>query len=318
MLKALPKPEQYLLYPLWIPDIVCHVLPFMTIFLIIVLTISAFAIGLLSAALGIGGGAFTVPLLVSIGQQIGLPESTVAQTAVSVSLLTAVVLSFSATTVNLRKKKVKFLPAGLLVTGSVPGSYTGAVIAQYLSKQQILLIFGFLISIIAVRQIFRRVKSAKIKAQNNKTDSTDIQKTDQPVKPGLIVSIVIIILGFLVGNVSSLTGIGGGILMVPVLSIVIGPGRFEEAIATSSFCIIITAVTGIFVFATSHVPEMPSPSVGYLYIPFIVPMMIGAFIGGFSGAKLKGKIPEARLKLLFAVSLVLVIIKVVYDALFSS
>jgi len=78
------------------------------LFEILVIFFSVFLIAIISAGLGIGGGIFSVPLLLYIGKFHSLPQDSLAHIAIANSLLITLILSSSATYVNIKTKKVHF------------------------------------------------------------------------------------------------------------------------------------------------------------------------------------------------------------------
>lgn len=98
--------------------------------------------------------------------------------------------------------------------------------------------------------------------------------------------------------ISGLIGIGGGIVMVPAMVYFLSMSQ-HKAQGTSLLAIIPTALVG----ATSYAAQ------GYMNMNFVIWIAIGGFFGAFIGSSWAGKISEKRLKIVYAVFLVIVGIK---------
>lgn len=98
-----------------------------------------------------------------------------------------------------------------------------------------------------------------------------------------------IALGLAAGTLSGLLGVGGGIIIVPVLNQVFHV-PMSVAVGTSLLIIIPTALVGSLTHYTK----------GNLQLQIALPVMIGTIAGGYLGARLAGAVPELLLKRLFA------------------
>jgi uncharacterized membrane protein YfcA len=100
---------------------------------------------------------------------------------------------------------------------------------------------------------------------------------------------------FFAGVLSSLLGIGGGIIKVPVMNLVMGL-PMKAAIATSAFMIAITTTVGALIYYYH----------GYIDSPFIVaPLIIGVVIGARLGVELAQRARGILLRRIFGAFLFL-------------
>jgi uncharacterized membrane protein YfcA len=106
--------------------------------------------------------------------------------------------------------------------------------------------------------------------------------------------------GFLVGILSGLLGIGGGVFMVPIMVTYFGITQ-HIAHATSLAVVIPTAIVSTFVYG-SH---------GQIDPVFSAQIIIGSIAGASIGARIMKKIPAAHLKRLFGLMLALVGLRMV-------
>lgn len=106
--------------------------------------------------------------------------------------------------------------------------------------------------------------------------------------------------GLLVGTLSGLLGVGGGVFMVPIMVGYFGITQ-HVAQATSLAVVIPTAIVSSIVYSLHG-------SIDYW---IALQLILGSVVGASLGARLMKKLPAAQLKRLFAVMLILVGIRMV-------
>jgi len=107
---------------------------------------------------------------------------------------------------------------------------------------------------------------------------------------------------FTAGVISSLFGIGGGIIFVPLMVIVLGISMFRAG-PNSQLALLITSIVGVITYSL----------LGHTnYIDGIL-LATGALIGGYIGARLSGHVREDVLQILLSISLIGVAIKFLLD-----
>lgn len=174
--------------------------------------------GYFSGLFGIGGGFIMVPLLAFL---LGFPVKRAAATSLAAIFLTAIagVIGYA---VN---DGVVWLAAILLSVGSTAGSYIGARLLQVVSQRLIMWIYVALLLALCAHMLWRAGSSA-----NTWT-----------VTPGWIMGLIAV--GLVAGILAGLVGVGGGIMVVPLLIAFFGIGSFH-ARGTSLFMQIPAALVG--------------------------------------------------------------------------
>jgi uncharacterized protein len=218
----------------------------------------------LSPILGIGGGILNVPFLtLFIGAEF--------QAATSASLLAGAVLSFSATLQNAKKGKTYFNTAFALL----PPIMLGAALGPFIPVHSSLLyaLFGLFVVFIGYLMF---------------TGSTETFKVKSPVLFNLLL--------FVLGILTSLLGIGGGVVLVPLLMFTQGLG-IKRSVATSSFMTMFTMIVG---FISHTLCGNLDPS---LAIPLAIPAM---FMGYFGAYLMVEKIERTTLRKAFSLFLFLI------------
>jgi len=257
------------------------------------------AAGLLGSALGVGGGVIIVPILTLA---LHLPI----HVAFGSSLVAIVANSCTAAGVYTKARLTNVKLGLLLETATVPGAIIGGLVVAFVSPSILSVLFGLGLIYVAYSMVVHR-----------HLVSEDVPSTDNSVAPGSLSSSLAssyydqnlgkvvtykvsrvpagLGAGFFAGVLSSLLGIGGGIVKVPVMHLVMRL-PMKATIATSTFMIAITATTGALLYHYQ----------GYIY-PFIVaPLVIGVVIGAILGTELAKRAGGILLRRIFGVFLFLV------------
>lgn len=108
--------------------------------------------------------------------------------------------------------------------------------------------------------------------------------------------VLLLIAGVVIGNVSAMVGIGGGLLIVPLLVFVYG---FKQDFASATSLAVLLPPVGIFAVIQYH-------HKGMIDWPVVLWLAIGFVVGALIGARLviTGAIPENAIRLVFAVLLI--------------
>jgi uncharacterized membrane protein YfcA len=116
-----------------------------------------------------------------------------------------------------------------------------------------------------------------------------------------------------VGIVSSLVGIGGGVMTIPLMSLCNVPMR--QAVGTSAALGLPIAIAGTVGYIVTGLDKdhLPALSLGYVYVPALIGIVIGTFVTVPSGARMAHTIPVTRLKKIFAVILFILATKMLWS-----
>ena len=116
----------------------------------------------------------------------------------------------------------------------------------------------------------------------------------------------------IVGILSALVGAGGGFVSIPLMSLCNVPMR--QCVATSAALGLPIAVAGTvgYLWTGMGKDHLPAYSVGYVYLPAFVGIVLGTFVTVPIGAKLAHTLPIPKLKRVFAVVLTILAGKMLY------
>ena len=237
-----------------------------------------FAAGVLGSIVGLGGGIIAVPAMTFAG----FPPTL----AASNSLFAAFSNSIASTISYAKQKRVEFgigIKLGLMC---IPGTVLGAFVSDVMTPTAFQILFAFVLIASAVYIFLKRAVDEK------------------PYNKTALMMIFSAGASFFAGIISSLFGIGGGIVFVPLMVIGIGiPMR--RAAPTAQLVLIFASLSGLLVHSALGHPD-------YLQALFLA---MGAFAGGLLGARLSLEIKERKLKILVTVVLLAAAIKLIIDSM---
>ncbi len=272
------------------------------------------AVGLLSGLFGVGGGFLMTPLLI----MLGIP-STVAAATDSTQIVAA---STSGTYAHWKVGNVDFKMGLYLLAGGFVGGLLGVQGIKVLRAMGnadfvIKITYVLMLGIVGTYMFIESLQSMRKKTSETAT----VQKESKigaflkslPLqtefeKSGVTHSILVpIILGCLVGILAAIMGVGGGFLMVPIMFYILRM-PMHVIVGTSLFQILFTCIEVTFLQSyTNHTVDFT------LAVLLLVGSTIGAQVGAVFGRKLKGE----QLKILLAIIVLVVTVKIVFELTLS-
>lgn len=230
-------------------------------------------IGAFSGLLGLGGGLLLVPLLVLTRGM----EQKRAQATSLVMVFSAAAGGAVTYAVNAR---IAWLPAASIVIGGLVGSWVGTHVVQRTPDRWLQLAFGLLLCIVALRLVL--------------TNSSG-QRSDLSPDLSLMTGVAYVLSGVAMGFLSVLFGIGGGIVLIPILVTWFG---YEQPLASGTSLAVTLPIAALGAIRLSRV--------GLTEWPMGLRFGIGAIAGAAIGALLALSLPAEVLRYAFALVMVLV------------
>jgi len=233
-----------------------------------------FAVGVYGTLVGAGGGFLVVPFLLLVKH---FSPAEAAGTSLVVVFLNAI----SGTLAYARQKRIDYRSGLWFAAAALPGSFLGAYLVDLLSTRSFHIAVGILLTLIAVILLWRP-HGALAGARRHASTGRGLWPKQKRIvdAQGQVFEYsydraVGLALSFVVGFLSSLLGIGGGIIHVPALVLLLAfPAHISTA--TSHFILAITAFTG----AASHL------ALGHVRLQAGLTMGLGAVLGAPVGARL--------------------------------
>ncbi|RWR12736.1 sulfite exporter TauE/SafE family protein [Sinirhodobacter populi] len=270
-------------------------------------------VGLLSGLFGVGGGFLITPLLFFIGVPPGVAVATGANQVVA-SSVSGVLTQF--------KRKAVDVPMGLVLqAGGLAGSGIGVWlfnrltvlglidVAVQLAYVILLGTVGSLMLMESLRAIYRARRSAQIRPRRRSHHHGWVHKLPVKMKfraSGLYISVIPpILIGMGVGILAAIMGVGGGFIMVPAMIYLLGMPT-KVVIGTSLFQVITVSAF------TTLMHAITNQSVDVMLALFLI---LGGVIGAQIGTILGGRLKAEQLRILLALLVVAVALKLALDLL---
>ena len=250
--------------------------------------------GILSGLLGIGGGLVIVPMLMASLTWQKIPNELIMHLALGTSMATIIFTSVSSFIAHHRRGAVHWKIVKQVTPGILMGTFLGSCIAARLSGPLLKGLFVIFLFYVATQML-----------------------TNKKPKPSRQIprNVGMFGVGNIIGGVSSLVGIGGGTLSVPFMMWCNIP--VHEAIGTSAaigFPIAIAGTLG-YIFNGIHTADLPTYSLGYIYLPALAGIVSASVLTAPLGVKLAHSLPVPKLKRVFAILLLLVATKMLMGIL---
>jgi len=261
-------------------------MPSVTPLLTAIIFVAGAAAGALGALLGLGGGIFLVPLLnLWLGFPIGV--------AAAISLATVIATSSAVTAGKAGQHLMNFRFGMILEVATAAGSVLGGITAQFVGQALLQRLFAGVTAAVAIVTISRSNRRNVITDPGVEPGALGGRFFDHEHRCDVVYRIrnLPLALGasFVAGNVSSLLGIGGGVIKVPVLNAWCGM-PLRAAAATSAFMIGVTATGGAIIYwGNGQLPPVAAAAA-----------ILGVQVGSHAGLRLSPNLPVRVLKLLLA------------------
>jgi len=253
-------------------------------YLLILLATGAGA-GFASGLLGIGGGFIMVPITYWVVATIGISETLAIRIAFGTSLLVILPTAISGAWRHNKKEAVQWKAALALGLCGLVGALAGATLATYLSGELLEAGFGGLVLAVALWMGL---------GMTPKYPSSNLSHRERNKVRKLAAC------GFPIGMVSGLTGLGGGVLIVPAL-VLVAKFPMHTAIGTSIASVIFTSLGGVIGYAVNGfgVPGLLPHSIGYINLPIWLCLAATSIPLAQVGAKTAHALPTKQLRYIF-------------------
>ena len=264
----------------------------MTITHILILLATGVGVGFATGLLGVGGAFITVPVTYWVVADMGVSPDMAIKIAFGTNLLVILPTAISGALGHNRKGAVRWKVALGLGLCGLAGALLGATLATHLPGETLRVGFGALVLAVALWM--------GLDTTLNLTKERGEQKES-------LVSLAPC--GFLIGMITGLAGIGGGILAVPLLALAFG-FPMHLAVGTSTAMIIFTSLGGVIGYMVNGVGVSALPySVGYVNLPIWLCLAAASVPMAQLGAKASHALPAKRLRYVFIAIMVYVGLK---------
>lgn len=216
-----------------------------TILYFVSLIITGITAGTASGLFGIGGGFLMTPVQFWLSISGGMDSTLATRLAFGTSLAVMIPTMISGAFAHHSRGAVNWKAAVSMGCAAVFGGLAGGTLAANLPGIVLRTFFALLIIVMAIRMVWH-IRSCPVCEPRGSTA-------------------IYLVIGFLIGIISGLAGIGGGILLVPVLVMLLGYDM-HTAVGTSSACLIFSSAGAVTAYIINGwgVAGLPLYSIGYV------------------------------------------------------
>jgi uncharacterized membrane protein YfcA len=239
-------------------------------------------VGFAAGLLGIGGGVVMVPLLVLVFAAQGLPGEHVLHLALGTALAAMIFTSIASMRAHHAHRAVDWRIARAMSPGMLAGSFCAALVAGLIPTRPLALLFTALVFYAATQILL------------------DLKPPSTRVLPG---PLGIFTAGTIIGAVSSLVAAGGAFLTIPFLTWCKVPLRRAIGTAAANGLPIAMAGTAGYVLHGLRVRDLPTPSLGFVYLPALGLVVLTSMVAAPLGATVAHRLPIKQLRTVFALLL---------------
>ncbi len=240
-------------------------------------------VGFFAGLLGIGGGLIIVPVLISAFTAQDFPLDRIIHMALGTTLATILFTSISSLRTHHRHGAVLWNVVKPMTPGIFLGTLGGTVLVSVMPSNVLSVIFVIFIFYAATQMLLQFRPSPMFQL---------------PGKIGLF------LIGTVIGGVSSLVAIGGGLLSVPFLTLC--KVKLQQAIGTAAaigFPIALAGTIGYAVNGSLQSEQLPEYSLGYIYLPALAWLVSASIVTAPIGAKMTHSTKTSILRTIFVVLL---------------
>ena len=266
------------------------------LYTLLILVCGGSLVGLLSGLFGVGGALIIVPLLNILFTHMGIPESLVQHLAVGTAPSTMLVTSLTTFLAHARMGSMSWDAWKKMMPGIIIGAVCGAMLAHVIDGRTLEILFGIIIVVM----------------------STQMFGGFTP-KPRPFMKKLYVPVSLFIGMLASMTGVAGSLQIIVFLAW--AGHEWCDCVGTSAALtlpITLTATISYMILGW-NAPDLPEYSLGYVYFPGTLALMIPGMLMAVAGAKLAhwSNLPTGILKRSFALFGLGIGISILYKTLGS-
>ena len=271
----------------------------MTITLFIILLVIGAVVGYYSGLIGTGGNIILIPAFGILFHYLQIPENEVVKFIIAHSFF---ITAFTGLSVSYKQFKVKNLYVKEVLFISVAGMITAYFMTEFIKngnwyhKSDFDLVFFTLLLILAIRMLFFKQPPPPINDNH----------LNKPYFP---------IIGIVAGLISSLSGLGGGIIVIPILTDILKtPLKKASSISIGVVAMLALPISASYlsIDARSAMQHVLPAQLGYISMFIAAPVLIGVFSTTGWGVRTAQKTDPNKLRLILGIVVIILCAKMVY------
>ena len=269
--------------------------------------------GLLAGLLGVGGGMLFIPVITSYLHQYDISSTEM----VKFTLANSIALVFmSGVSGTFRQIKMGTWQWKQSLTIGIPGAISNYFMTQaiqdgnWYQKEVFQGVFLGFLGLSILNMIFGKSKSSRQKDRNG---NPQIEEQSTPYQFNLMQDWPSMLVGIFAGTIVALSGLGGGIIMVPLFLIILKKSM-HSATALSLSIVPILSISALIKYTSiTATHQVSSYQTGYLLWIMLIPMLLGVIFFSSLGQKMATKVPVVWLRVIFALLSAFILVKTLLE-----
>ncbi len=254
---------------------------------VLVLLVTGMFVGFACGLLGVGGGFIMVPVQIWALTSTGIEPTLATRIAFGTSLAVVLPTALFGCHGHSCRGVVLWRPGIALGLSGLMGGFLGGTVASHMPGDLLKTIFGIVVLLGALRMIFAG------EILDRETLWRDVPKGSLPKY---------FFWGLSVGAVSGLCGVGGGVILIPIMIVVLGFSMLQ-AIGTASITIAFNAAGGVLAYAINGwgVAGRPTYSLGYIDLLQFALLAGTSILTASFGVSAAHRLPAEKIKYIFII-----------------
>lgn len=216
--------------------------------------------------------------------------------SVGTSLFSIIFMAASSSFEYARQRRIDYFLCLILSAGAVLGGMSGAYATRFVESGKMAAIFGAALILVAVRFLKGRNEGKTPPRPSARRGWRRVIVDSMGEKFEYAANVPLgVLFSLLAGFVSGFLGVGGGVVMVPVLRLVVGM-PMHLAVSSSIFIMILTSISGSLIHS----------NLGNVRLEYGLPVALGVIFGAQMGARLARKTPSKWLQTMFGLLLLFI------------
>ena len=269
--------------------------------------------GLLAGLLGVGGGMLFIPVITSYLHQYDISSTEM----VKFTLANSIALVFmSGVSGTFRQIKMGTWQWKQSLTIGIPGAISNYFMTQaiqdgnWYQKEVFQGVFLGFLGLSILNMILGKSKSSRQKDGNG---NPQIEEQSTPYQFNLMQDWPSMLVGIFAGTIVALSGLGGGIIMVPLFLIILKKSM-HSATALSLSIVPILSISALIKYTSiTATHQVSSYQTGYLLWIMLIPMLLGVIFFSSLGQKMATKVPVVWLRVIFALLSAFILVKTLLE-----